>query len=81
MPEYIEAADHLMLYSVSGVSSLLLSNSDVNDGTAVPAVYNNRCQHASSSNFNDATQVLLVHSGRFIRSCPYTRSHAWEWQE
>ena len=39
VPEYIEAADHLILYSVSGVISLLSSNSDVNDGTANPAAY------------------------------------------
>ena len=36
-PEYNEAADHLMLYSSSGVICLLSSSWEVYDGTAVPA--------------------------------------------
>ena len=33
-----------MLDSTSGVTSSLLRSSDVNDGTAVPAAYDNGCQ-------------------------------------
>ena len=52
LPEYSEEAAHLILYSTSGVISLLSSNSDVNDGMAVPAAYNDGCKHTSSSKFD-----------------------------
>ena len=39
-PAKSEAADHLMLCSVYGVTSSLSSNSDVYEGTALPAAYN-----------------------------------------
>jgi hypothetical protein len=60
VPEYNEAAAHLTLYSASGVTPLP-SDSDVNDGTAVPAAYDNGCQHTSSSKFNDTSRSFLVH--------------------
>ena len=50
VPEYKEAAAHLILNSVSGVTSSPLSHSDVRDGTAVPAAYGGERQYSSSPN-------------------------------
>ena len=41
VPEDNEAADHLILCSISGVITLPLNSSDVKEGTAVPEAYNN----------------------------------------
>ena len=43
-----------------------LSNSDVNDGIAVPAAYNNQHQPASLSKSNDTSQVVLAYGGFLI---------------
>jgi hypothetical protein len=59
LPAYNELAAHLMLCSTSGVISLLSSNSDVNDGTAVPAAYDDGCKHISSSKFTVSRAVLV----------------------
>ena len=66
-PAYIEEAAHLILYSASGVSSLPSSNSDVNDGMAVPAAYNSGCERVSSSEFEDE-----LNSPRPLRPCLFS---------
>ena len=55
-----------MLSSASGVIASLLSNSEVNDGTAVPAAYKNECQHTLPPKHDGVGQVLFVPRGYFI---------------
>ena len=64
-PEYNEAADHLMLYSASGVV-FSSSNSDVYDGTAAPAAYDKPTSTLYATYLNRLNKVAFSRNGRFV---------------